>query len=317
MTSLGGVISHKSLRVFASIVVVGILVGGCDASPDTTADTPSPDPAVECDVGSSSTDPATEPVAAPEIPDALEVIESGYTYTDIHDSKPDLRGYNITFGALIGNNSDLVARNVTADVVGHVDDEVHTFPSTHIPYLMPGESFALGATDNHNWAASGARFEQIEIKVDAEEWWPVNNTEFKIHQVTLSDIEPSNVRPTGYIGLHEDADLYRLSAYSCAPEGTETLAMALYRDQHGAIVGGAIYTDTIPCDEQETGQRFFTPGWDDYCFYSLPGLSMFHKDLETALEGTVNIDIYPLAVEETKKLDGSRRGPSPDSGPAD
>ena len=268
------------------------LITGCTGQTGESTATPDPDiPGVDCVSQDTGTTGVTEPTDA-SADESIEVIEYGYTPIRIDGH------IHVTYGATIRNNSNLLAVDVQAEIIGLVGDEERSFYPIDIPYLMPGETHGLVAYSHFN-AENGHEFDSIEVEFEAQEWWETPNNAYIWHDVStfdahFSDEEVPDPSFTGFNG-----DVIRFSAYSCFPDPRMISSVAVIRDSNGDIVGGtANRTETLQCAKDDTLVRsnLVPEGPTEYCLLEIAnpfeGLRfLFDLENDVTPEVYVYIDI--------------------------
>lgn len=243
-----GMVLLSVLLVAAIVAVVAVLSMIPGESSDDSDASPSPSPSPSEDVQDCVEFPdesaeLSGPVEAPE--DAgLEVVETGFY--GVADPDGVLTG---GYGVVLENPSELVAYDVQVEVEffqsGEIlEDEGDSGDkySHEIDAILPGESLGFGGTTSFFRDAQEDTEVDIEVEVEAVEWWPENAGVYSFGSVEVSQVEfkPDMMSPVDSVVELE------LTESSFCDEVRRPMVSAVYRDSNGRIVGGSRMADLLP-----------------------------------------------------------------------
>jgi hypothetical protein len=207
-----------------AIVIIAVAAGGgSDTSDEVRRSNDATHSSVVRDDSSTVTTPTTEPVAH-------KVTITGNGFTQL---PPDSIGASyVSYGVVVQNPSDDIATRVSLNVAFYNDAGVVVkAESPTIDVILPGQTAAYGESIQ----AAGAT--RMEVQALVGSWEP---TTAATGAFTASGVSTT---PRDYLGLQTNATL----ASTFAKDLKEVVAVAIYRDGNGAIVGGdRTFVDFVP-----------------------------------------------------------------------
>lgn len=212
-----------ALAVAAIVVIVAIASGGADTSEKVRAASGDAHTSVVSNDTPILTTPTTEPVQH-------EVKITGNGFTQL---PPDSIGSSyVSYGVVVQNPSDDIATRVSLNVAFYNDAGVVVkAESPSIDVILPGQTAAYGETI----PAAGAT--RMEVQALVGTWQTATTT---TGAFTASGVSTT---PREYLGLQTNATL----SSTFAKDLKSVVAVAIYRDAGGAIVGGdRTFVDFVP-----------------------------------------------------------------------
>lgn len=209
--------------VAAIVVIVAIASGGDDTSEKARKASGDPHTSVVSNDTPVGTTPTTEAVKH-------EVTITGNGFTQI---APDSIGASyVSYGVIVQNPSNDIATRVSLNVAFYNDAGVVVkADNPTIDVILPGQTAAYGETIQ----AAGAT--RMEVQALVGDWQTATTT---TGAFTASGVSTT---PRDYLGLQTNATL----SSTFAKDLKQVVAVAIYRDAGGAIVGGdRTYVDFVP-----------------------------------------------------------------------
>ena len=213
--------------VVAIVVIVTIASGGSDTS-DTAKRASG---ATHSSVVNNDTPAVTTPTTVP-VQREVKITGNGFTQLP-----PDSIGASyLSYGAVMENPSDDIATRVSLNVAFYNDAGVVVkADNPTIDVILPGQTAACGET----LQAAGAT--RIEVQALVGSWQSATTT---TGAFTASGVSTT---PRDYLGLQTNATL----SSTFAKDLKEVVAVAIYHDANGAIIGGdRTFVDFVPAGGQ-------------------------------------------------------------------
>jgi hypothetical protein len=211
----------------AIVVIVAIATANSDTSDTARKESGTPHSSVVGDHTTFSTTPTT---AAP----VREVQITGNGFTQL---PPDSIGNSyLSYGVVVQNPSDEIATRVSLNVAFYNDAGVVVKAANpSIDVILPGQTAAYGEM----LEATGAT--RMEVQALVGSWQTPTGT---VGAFTASGVTTT---PQDYLGLQTNATL----SSTFAKDLKEVVAVAIYRDGNGTIVGGdRTFVDFVPAGGQ-------------------------------------------------------------------
>lgn len=192
-----------------------------------------------CDAAGAKRTGVTSPVAPPPENHGLRVVEKGFTQL----AAP---AESVSLGTVLANDSTIVAYRTR--IRFSVFDRQHHSATLaegqvlylEIPVILPGQRTGVGTAAflREDGAGRPVTVAGFDVEISATQWWPRHNDVLDFRPISthhMSTKRRSDQPPSGILKFSVDSSLCHASVI----RGVSTL----FRDHHGALVGGGFVID--------------------------------------------------------------------------